>query len=160
MLISTDMTSGWIMVMLITVTVFWVKFIVIERRLQHALKRTQRLEQETAVATRLVQLLVGQLQVAGDVDTLGPELTRVLAACDDKQLRGIVQRIDLLMKTKQRTNAVRQYRDLLACTWDEALEAIEEWGSLSSDQKMAWIYTKKAHQALKQPIDLLSLQPA
>src|ERR1700722_7277608 len=95
MLIATDMSwtvLAWfpIMIMFFAVAMFGINMTLLKVGLIQ--KKTQRLEQELGVATQLIQLLAGQLQVVGGVGALGPEMTRVLASCDEKQVQGIIQR--------------------------------------------------------------------
>jgi hypothetical protein len=124
------------------------------------LEETRQLREELGVACRLIQLLALRLQAIGGNETLGPELTRVVESFDAREPQGLMDQIGALAKNKQDSKSVRQLRELLGCTWDEAFETLDQWGSLNANQKFGVLYFRQARRALKSALKQTTPQVA
>jgi hypothetical protein len=127
---------------------------------RYLLEETRRLQEEVGVACRLIQLLALRLQAIGGDEALGPELTRVVQSFDALEPQGLMDQIGLLAKNKQDTKSVRQLRELLGCTWDEAFEMLDQWGSLTANQRFGMLYLGQARRALKLALNQSTPQAA
>jgi hypothetical protein len=124
------------------------------------LEERRQLKEDVGVACRLVQLLALRLQAVGGGEALGPELTQVVQSFDARERQGLMDQIGALAKNKKDPKSVRQLRELLGCTWDEAFETLDQWGSLTPNQKFGMLYLRQARRALRSALNQSTLQVA
>lgn len=112
------------------------------------------LEEYLDVALCLLRQTAERLRSAVGAEALGPQLNRFLEGNDLVAQSELVSRLDSFIKQKKQTEAVRQLRELLLVTWDQAFELYGCWRHWDQTKKMRCLQAAELRRLFASITDL------
>lgn len=101
--------------------------------------RIRRLERVMVLSLDALQTVVERLEDRLGPDVVGPELKRLISTEDDSSPEQLLAAIERAVEAGDKAGAAREFRQVFACTWDQAHEAVRKWRSHSHEQKLRWL---------------------